>query len=93
MFLRALFSIPIFPLGRTSGRGIFVNRRNPQSHWISPNDVKLNVVDWFYAFANRTPPDAFVRRDEDNAYRGSSYSRGPTRNGTSARRQINPFGY
>ena len=58
--LRFLFSIPILPFGNPSGRGVFVNRRNPYSHWISPNDIGLNFSDWFATFSGRIPDGAFL---------------------------------
>ena len=91
MILRALFSIPLFPLGKPMGRGVFVNRRNPRSRWISPNDVSLNIGDWFHAFANRTPRGAFVRRDEENSYRGATYMTAPPSE-ERGRPSNNPFG-
>lgn len=71
--LRFLFSIPVLPFGSPSGRGLLINRRNPYSRWISPNDIGLNISDWLDTFSRRVPDGAFLSRDQNNNFRGTLY--------------------
>ena len=91
MLLRLLLSVPVLPFGNSAGRGILVNRRNMSSRWISQNDIRLNVSDWLYTFANRTPSQGFIRRDENNGYRGASYPIDRRGNEYRRRGSVNPF--
>lgn len=88
---RFFLSIPALPLGNRSGRGIFFNRRNPTSQWISPNDIGLNFSDWLDTFSRRVPDGAFLNRDENNNFRGMLYrhrSRRRTNNRRNQRRRF-----
>lgn len=86
-FIRAIFSIPILPMARPGGW--WSNRRNPNARWLSPNDVLLNVEDSWQGFTHRIPSSAWMHRNHENDFSGSSYRQGqqpepPSRN--------NPFG-
>ena len=85
--LRAILSVPILPMARSVGW--WSNRRDPNARWLSPNDVLLNVEDSWQGFTHRIPGSAWMHRNSENGFNGSSYR--PRRQFESSNRD-NPFG-
>ena len=90
--IQAIFSIPVLPLGRP--HGWWSNRRSPNSRWLSPNDVVLNVTDSWHGFSNRLPENAWLQRDRQNNYNGSAYQQQQRRENSTNNsiHSNNPFG-
>lgn len=68
---QAIFSVPALPFSRH--RGWLVNRRDPQSRWVSVYDVAMNISDSWYGFSQRIPNNALRYRDRNGEHAGHYY--------------------
>lgn len=52
------------------GSGVFVNRRNPKSRFVSIEDVWLNLKERVYCWWHRVPEGSYINWDKNGKIKG-----------------------